>query len=92
MDEKKQKALEAASILNSAVFTEALGRLDERCVTRWRTAKTAEEREQAWHAQRAVAALRKELFDRLQDAAIDAGGKDAELNASLKKAKEKRNG
>ena len=91
-DVKKQKALEAGRILNSAVFGESLDRMDERCVTRWRTAKTADEREQAWHAQRAIAALRKELFDRLQDAAIDAGGKDTELNASLKKAKEKRNG
>ena len=89
-DDKKQKALEAGRILNSAVFGEALDRMDERCVTRWRAAKTADEREQCWHAQRAIAALRKELFDRLQDAAVDAGGKDKELNAALTEAKKKR--
>ncbi len=91
-DEKRERALEAGRILASPVFCEACERIDARCVARWRGAKTTEEREDAWHAQRALAVLRKELFNRLQDEALAAGGKDKELNAALKTAKEKKHG
>ena len=92
MDEKRKKALDAAAILNSPVFADAMDGIQGRAVDMWKAAKTPQEREEAWHLQRAVEVLRRELFNTLQCAAVNAGGKDETLNAELAKVKEKRNG
>ena len=86
--EAKQRALEAGRILTSPVFAEALATLDARYVAMWRGAQSAEDRERAWHMQHLLAALRKEIFDVLQCAAVDEHGKNDALNAALRAAKE----
>lgn len=92
MEEKRKRALDAAAILNSPVFAEAVESIKGRAVEMWQTAKTTQEREEAWYLQRAVAVVQRELFNTLQCAAVNAGGKDETLNAELAKVKEKRNG
>ena len=92
MDEKRKKALDAAAILNSPVFADAVESIKGRAVEMWQAAKTPQEREEAWYLQRAVAVLYKEIFNILQCAAVNAGGKDEALNTELAKVKEKRNG
>ena len=92
MDEKRKKALDAAAILNSPVFSDAVENIKGRAVEMWQTAKTAQEREEAWYLQRAMTVLYRELFNILQCAAVNANGKDETLNAELSKAKEKANG
>ena len=92
MDEKRKKALDAAAILNSPVFADAVESIKGRAVEMWQAAKTPQEREEAWHLQRACAVFYKEIFNILQCAAVNAQGKDELLNAELNKAKEKRNG
>ena len=91
-NEERQQALEAGSILASPVFNKVLERMDNRFVAIWRKAKDPDARERAWMMQHLLASLKKELFDMLQGAAFTAGGKDKELNAALKTAKEKKNG
>ena len=92
MDEKRKKALDAAAILNSPVFADAVESIKGRAVEMWQAAKTTQEREEAWHLQRACAVFYKEIYNILQCAAVNAGGKDETLNAELAKVKEKRNG
>ena len=92
MDEKRKRALDAAAILNSPVFAEAVESIKGRAVEMWQAAKTTQEREEAWHLQRACAVFYKEIYNILQCAAVNAGGKDETLNTELAKVKEKRNG
>ena len=92
MDEKRKKALDAAAILNSPVFADAVESIKGRAVEMWQAAKTTQEREEAWYLQRACAVFYKEIYNILQCAAVNAGGKDETLNAELAKVKEKRNG
>ena len=92
MDEKRKNALDAAAILNSPVFADAVESIKGRAVEMWQAAKTTQEREEAWHLQRACAVFYKEIYNILQCAAVNAGGKDETLNAELAKVKEKRNG
>lgn len=92
MDEKRKKALDAAAILNSPVFAEAVESIKGRAVEMWQAAKTTQEREEAWHLQRACAVFYRELYNVLNCAAVNAGGKDETLNTELAKVKEKRNG
>ena len=92
MDEKRKKALDAAAILNSPVFADAVESIKGRAVEMWQAAKTTQEREEAWYMQRACAVFYKEIYNILQCAAVNAGGKDETLNAELAKVKEKRNG
>lgn len=92
MDEKRKKALDAAAILNSPVFADAVESIKGRAVEMWQAAKTTQEREEAWYLQRAVAVVQRELFNTLQCAAVNAGGKDNLLNTELEKAKESKNG
>ena len=92
MDEKRKKALDAAAILNSPVFADAVESIKGRAVEMWQAAKTTQEREEAWHLQRACAVFYKEIYNILQCAAVNAGGKDETLNTELAKVKEKRNG
>ena len=91
-NEKRERALDAGRILASPVFCGVFARLDGKFVAQWRAARTPEERERAWMMQSALAAVQKALFGELQNAALDAGGKDAELNAAVKAAKEKKRG
>lgn len=92
MDEKRKKALDAAAILNSPVFADAVESIKGRAVEMWQAAKTTQEREEAWYLQRACAVFYKEIYNILQCAAVNAGGKDEALNTELAKVKEKRNG
>lgn len=92
MDEQRKKALDAAAVLNSPVFAETMSAIEDRAVRAWRSGKTTQEREEAWYLQRAVDVLRRELFNILQCAAVNAGGKDEALNSELSKIKEKANG
>ena len=92
MDEKRKRALDAAAILNSPVFAEAVESIKGRAVEMWQAAKTTQEREEAWHLQRACVVFYRELYNVLNCAAVNAQGKDEVLNAELAKVKEKRNG
>ena len=92
MDEKRKRALDAAAILNSPVFAEAVESIKGRAVEMWQAAKTTQEREEAWYLQRACAVFYKEIYNILNCAAVNAQGKDEVLNAELAKVKEKRNG
>ena len=88
MDERK-RAIEAGQILNSPVFAEALENMSRNAYDAWRNAKSTQEREEAWFTQRAVQVLQKEIFNVLQCAAVNAGGKDEVLNEAVESAKEK---
>ena len=92
VDEQRRKALDAAMILQSPVFADTMQSIQDRAVEMWKVAKTAQEREEAWYLQRAVAILHRELFNILQCAAVNAGGKDEAINTELSKVKEKTNG
>ncbi|HIU17326.1 MAG TPA: hypothetical protein IAB01_02620 [Candidatus Avidesulfovibrio excrementigallinarum] len=86
--DERQQALEAGRILRSGVFRAALDRLDARCVRAWRACADSAQRDMWWHRQCALAAIRRELFDVLQCAALRAQGKDTVLNAALQAAKQ----
>ena len=90
--EERIDALEAGRILQSAVFLRAFDTLDARYVQAWRASTDNVKREDWWYKQRALAEVKKELFDTLQCAALQNGGKDETLNAALNAVKEKRNG
>jgi hypothetical protein len=92
MNDQRKKALDAAMILNSPVFADAVDGIQGRAVEMWKAAKTAQEREEAWYLQRAIAVLQREIFNVLQCAAVNAGGKDEVINAEVEKVKEKVNG
>jgi hypothetical protein len=92
MSDQRKKALDAAMILNSPVFADAVDGIQGRAVEMWKAAKTAQEREEAWYLQRAIAVLQREIFNVLQCAAVNAGGKDEVINAEVEKVKEKVNG
>lgn len=92
MNDQRKKALDAAMILNSPVFADAVDGIQGRAVEMWKASKTAQEREEAWYLQRAIAVLQRELFNVLQCAAVNAGGKDEVINAEVEKVKEKVNG
>lgn len=89
MDEQRKRAIEAGNILNSAVFTETMDAMVDVAIEMWQAAKTPQEREEAWYMQRAVSIVKKQLFDMLQCAAVNAGGKDKIVNEAVKAAKEK---
>ena len=88
--EERMDALEAGRILQSRVFRDAFDRLDARYVQAWRTCADGVKREDWWHMQRALFAVKKELFDELQCAALKEHGKDEVLNAALEAAKGKK--
>ena len=83
------EALEAGRILQSKVFHKALMRMDARYVQAWRSSTDSVKREDWWYMQRALAAVKKELFDELQCAALKEHGKDEVLNAAAEAAKGK---
>ena len=86
--QERQEALEAGRILCSAVFRAAFDRIDARCVRAWRACADSAGRDAWWHRQRALAAVRKGLFDLLQAAALREQGRDTQLNAALEAAKQ----
>ena len=88
MDKVKEQALEAARILNSELFAEICDTLDADYLAAWRAAKTPEEREKWWYMQNALLSVKTRLFSTLQDAANAKNGKDEELTAAVKTAKE----
>ena len=88
--EERMDALEAGRVLQSRVFRQAFERLDARYVQAWRACADSVKREEWWHMQRALAAVKKELFDALQCAALREQGKDEVLNAALEAAKGKK--
>ena len=88
--EERMDALEAGRVLQSRVFRQAFDRLDARYVQAWRACADSVKREEWWHMQRALAAVKKELFDALQCAALREQGKDEVLNAALEAAKGKK--
>ena len=90
--EERIEALEAGRILQSPVFLRVFDALDARYVQAWRASTDATKREDWWNMQRALADIKKEIFDTLQCAALQNGGKDETLNAAVKAVKEKRNG
>ena len=88
-DEKKQ-ALEAAEILSSEVFAKSMKALAARYVRGWRASTTQEERERYWHLARALDDVQAELFELLACATAKARGKDPEINAAVKAARNAR--
>lgn len=89
--EERIYALEAGRILQSTVFLRAFDTLDARYVQAWRTSTDNVKREDWWYKQRALAEVKKELFDVLQCAAVSEHGKDEILNAALNAVKEQKN-
>ena len=90
--EERMEALEAGRILQSPVFLRVFDTLDARYVQAWRASSDSVKRDDWWHKQRALAEVKKELFDILQCAAVNEHGKDETLNAALNAVKEKLNG
>ena len=90
--EERLEALEAGRILQSPVLQRVFDTLDARYVPAWRSRSASVKREDWWHMQRALAEVKKELFDTLQCAAVNEHGKDETLNAAVRAVKEKRNG
>ena len=88
--EERMDALEAGRVLQSRVFRQAFDRLDARYVQAWRACADSVKREEWWHMQRALAAVKKEHFDALQCAALREQCKDEVLNAALEAAKGKK--
>lgn len=88
MDKVKERALEAGRILNSELFGEICDTLDADYLAAWRAAKNPEERERLWYMQNALLTVKTRLFSLLQDAANGKSGKDEELNAAVRTAKE----
>lgn len=86
--EERLNALEAGRILQSNVFRGAFNKLDARYVQAWRNCADEDTRNDWWYMQRALAAVKKELFDELQCAALKGQGKDETLNAALAAIKE----
>ena len=85
--DRRDRAMEAARILNSPVFRAAMDAMDAQYVAAWRAAREQEEREHWWRMQNCVAVLRRELFRELQGADLRSGGKDGEIRAALEEAK-----
>ena len=90
--EERMEALESGRILQSAVFLRAFDTLDARYVQAWRASTDNVKREDLWHMQRALAEVKKELFEILQCAAVKEHGKDETLNAAVSAVKEQKNG
>ena len=89
--EEKQRALEAAKLLESPLLEDVLARMDANYIGQWRAADRQEMRERAWVLQHHLLTFKKELFNILQDAALKAEN-DKQLNAALSAVKEKKNG
>ena len=85
--EEHMEALEAGRILQSRVFRRVFDRLDAKYVQAWRAGSDSIKREDWWYMQRALFAVKKELFQELQRAAVSEKGKDDVLNAALEAAK-----
>ena len=90
--EERIEALEAGRILQSSVFLRVFDTLDARYVQAWRACADSVKRDDWWNMQRALAEVKKELFDELQCAALKGQGKDETLNEALNAVKEKLNG
>ena len=90
--EERMDALEAGRILQSAVFRRVFDTLDARYVQAWRTSTDSVKREDWWYRQRALADMKKELFEALQCAAVREKGKDEVLNTAVEAVKENRYG
>lgn len=84
--EERQRALEAAELLDSQVFREAVRVLDGRYVNAWRGAGTPEERELWWLRQHVLVDVQREFLEMVTSVAVRSGGKDEQLNAALKRA------
>ena len=85
--EERQRALEAGRILSSQVLREAFEGIDARLVGKWRSCSCSDERDELWRMLQCLAAVRKELFDILEYAAVKARGRDEALNKALDTAK-----
>lgn len=91
MSEKREKALEAGRIINSPLFNSIFDELDKKYVQAWRNSADSATREDWWHKQHALAAVRGELFDILKCAAVFKTGKDDnQIQAEFNKARGKR--
>lgn len=90
MSEKRDIALEAGMILNSPLFNDVFDELDAKYVQAWRNSTNALNREDWWYLQRALAAVRGELMEKLKCAAVSKSGKDdSQIQAAYRAAKEK---
>ena len=89
----EDRARDAANVLQSPVFAEAFARLDADLVTRWRVAPTAAEREDLFHRQHALRAVRDELLEHINAAAAaDAKqGKQSPWRGLWEKLRNQRN-
>lgn len=89
----EDRARDAAGVLQSPVFAEAFARLDADLVTRWRAAPTPAEREDIFHRQHALRAVRDELLEHINAAAAaDARqGKQSPWRGLWEKLKNQRN-
>lgn len=91
MTDKREIALEAGRILNSPLFNSVFDELDRKYVLAWRNSGDAVNREDLWQKQRALAAVRAEMLEKLKCAAVSKTGKDDnQIQAAFKTAKEKR--
>lgn len=90
MGDLKEKALEAGRIYNSPVFRELWDDLDEKAVSEWRNAPTAEQREACWARVQALDQVKKSLFKQLENAAVGSCVRDESVQAAYKVAKTNR--
>lgn len=91
MSDKREIALEAGRIINSPLFNSIFEELDSKYVKAWRNSADSIAREDWWHKQNALAAVRAELFDKLKCAAVFKTGKDdSQIQAEFSKARGKR--
>jgi len=86
-NEERQAALEAGRLMANPLVKEAFAALDDSFVTAWRNGKTTEDRERAWTMQALLGKLQSQILHSLQNMALNARGKDEDLNAALKAAK-----
>jgi hypothetical protein len=83
--EERLRAFDAAKVLD--VLGDVFADLDSRYISAWRASADAAGREDWWQRQRALADVKRELFGRVENAALREGGKDKALNAARNAAK-----
>lgn len=84
MDEHEQRAHEAKRILESSLFSEAFGKIDERIVRGWRSADDEVERTKLWLKQQCLADVRRELLSEIESQAQKEQTSDGLFRRTLK--------
>ena len=84
MDEQEQRAHEAKRILESFLFSELFGTIDEKIVKGWRAADDEAERTKLWLKQQCLADVRRELLSEIEAQAQKEQTSDGLFRRTLK--------